>query len=289
MFCPNCGKQLKENAKFCGACGIKIQERGFVSKDEKKFKRVTVSSGDAAQTSLPSLQQGEKNGAIAKPRSSRKIVWISAAALMLLAALVGWALHTGRQKGSGMEKPEIGSADLARFKTIFYSQFSADDKAVIADVTHDGVSDMIVIAQEDEGMYECILYIGSETNEMKEINLDRGGESHVGGFFNLYIRQTEDGFSNLGKQHYNMWQGYGSLSFEEYYLDSDGKEISVNIVSVSSPSNEIPVSDEDMDWYNDALKKAKENGAFYTIIETESGEPTCPVLETDPAVVFSKQ
>lgn len=62
MFCPNCGKQLKENAKFCGACGIKIQERGFVSKDEKKFKRVTVSSGDAAQTSLPSLQQGEKTG-----------------------------------------------------------------------------------------------------------------------------------------------------------------------------------------------------------------------------------
>ncbi len=25
MFCPNCGKQLKENAKFCPVCGVKIR------------------------------------------------------------------------------------------------------------------------------------------------------------------------------------------------------------------------------------------------------------------------
>ena len=94
---------------------------------------------------------------------------------------------------SGLDDPAAGAT--AELKTFFYENFSPDDKVVIADVTHDGINDMIVIIQEDEWSYECILCIGSETNEMTKIQLDRGGNFHAGGFFNIYIRQTEDGFS----------------------------------------------------------------------------------------------
>lgn len=186
---------------------------------------------------------------------------------------------------SGLDDPAAGAT--AELKTFFYENFSPDDKVVIADVTHDGINDMIVIIQEDEWSYECILCIGSETNEMTKIQLDRGGNFHAGGFFNIYIRQTEDGFSNLGRQSYNMWQGYGTLSFDEYYLDSSGNIILVESIEASSPSNDIPISNEEYQRYESAVEQAKKQRGFYTIVETESLEPSCPVLETDPEVIFS--
>lgn len=186
---------------------------------------------------------------------------------------------------SGLDDPAASAT--AELKTFFYENFSPDDKVVIADVTHDGINDMIVIIQEDDWSYECILCIGSETNEMTKMQLDRGGNFHAGGFFNIYIRQTEDGFSNLGRQSYNMWQGYGTLSFDEYYIDSAGNIVLVERIEASSPSDDIPISNEEYQRYESAVEQAKKQRGFYTIVQTESLEPSCPVLETDPAVVFS--
>ena len=35
MFCPNCGKQLKENAKFCPVCGVKINSKEIPNRSFK--------------------------------------------------------------------------------------------------------------------------------------------------------------------------------------------------------------------------------------------------------------
>lgn len=184
------------------------------------------------------------------------------------------------------------TTQAADLKTYFYEHFSPDDKVVIADVTHDGIDDMIVVTMDDEpyeGHYTCYVCIVSQSGEIKMVEHSTGGYSHVGGFFNVYIRQTEEGFWNLGHQSYNMWQGYGSLGFDEYYLDASGNVIFVNSITASSPSDDIPISDEEYNWYESAVEQAKEQRNFYTIVETETLEPTCPVLETNPAVVFSER
>ena len=187
----------------------------------------------------------------------------------------------------GSEAPEGQISQAADFKTYFYENFSPDDRVAIADVTHDGIDDMIVVTLEEETFFTCYICIGSSNGEITMIEHSSGSYSHVGNFFNVYIRQTEEGFWNLGHQSYDMWQGYGSLEFDEYYLDASGNVIPVNRIAVSSPSDEIPISDEEYNWYESAVKQAKEERGFYTIVETETLEPTCPVLETNPAVVFS--
>lgn len=90
----------------------------------------------------------------------------------------------------------------------------------------------------------------------------------------------------MGHESNDMWQGYGSLRFDEYYLDASGNIVLVNSIAASSPSDEIPISDEEYNWYESAVKQAKEQRAFYTIVETETLEPTCPIMETNPEVIF---
>ena len=70
-------------------------------------------------------------------------------------------------------------------------------------------------------------------------------------------------------------------------VDSSGNIILVESIEASSPSNDIPISNEEYQRYESAVEQAKKQRGFYTIVETESLEPSCPVLETDPEVIFS--
>ena len=38
MYCGNCGKELKENAKFCGNCGNEVKIEGNIKSDTKNFE-----------------------------------------------------------------------------------------------------------------------------------------------------------------------------------------------------------------------------------------------------------
>lgn len=187
------------------------------------------------------------------------------------------------------EIPSGQVTQAADLKTYFYENFSSDDRVVVADVTHDGIDDMIVVTMDDEPYersYTCYVCIVSQNGEIKTVEHSTGSNFHAGGFFNVYIRQTEEGFWNMGHESNDMWQGYGSLRFDEYYLDASGNIVLVNSIAASSPSDEIPISDEEYNWYESAVKQAKEQRAFYTIVETETLEPTCPIMETNPEVIF---
>lgn len=187
---------------------------------------------------------------------------------------------------------EISSGQVTQatdLKTYFYENFSSDDRVVVADVTHDGIDDMIVVTMDDEPYersYTCYVCIVSQNGEIKTVEHSTGSNFHAGGFFNVYIRQTEEGFWNMGHESNDMWQGYGSLRFDEYYLDASGNIVLVNSIAASSSSDEIPISDEEYNWYESTVKQAKEQRAFYTIVETETLEPTCPIMETNPEVIF---
>lgn len=85
MICPKCGRILPENARFCGACGMKI--RDSAQQDE----RIGFSGSPEPKAEFSRLQN-RKGYAVAKPRRSRKTLLIGVVVLVLMrvvASLIG--------------------------------------------------------------------------------------------------------------------------------------------------------------------------------------------------------
>lgn len=52
MICKNCGNEVKENAAFCGVCGMKVENESFPQ--EEVAKNVVVSlKKQAEETVVP--------------------------------------------------------------------------------------------------------------------------------------------------------------------------------------------------------------------------------------------
>ena len=82
MFCPNCGKKVLENAKYCGYCGAKIERSDPAPKTQGP-----AFSDSAASDAVPSNSGHETCETASKPRGPRKLLVAAAVILVLLAAL----------------------------------------------------------------------------------------------------------------------------------------------------------------------------------------------------------
>ena len=192
-----------------------------------------------------------------------------------------WEEVTEAERESGED------AVKEQFKNFFISNYSMDDIVYLADVTHDGVQDMIVIQQEDEQFYGGYVYT-CDDSEIKMIYEIHGGTDHAGGFFNWYIIQRDSGW-NLAEEFFGMWQGMGEESFDEYYLTNMGERI--NVDSITCPESD---SDVDAEGYvkDDAFSRyvAKLNDRipnYYCLFVSWSEASATPKsLDTTPRTVF---
>lgn len=198
------------------------------------------------------------------------------------------------------EKEPINTFEL--YKQFFLEHFSLKDLVCLADVTHDGVDEMIVTSINEE--YKDIEYnlnaeelgstckakiysiINDEPTLIYEIN---GGFSHANGFFDIYLIRDGD-YYNIGDEINEMWQGFGELRFEEYYLDEDGAKKTVSLISSNdgtvSHDPPEPISDEAFDAYTKLLDKKIANA--YKVYSNFSESDAQPMyIETDPKIVFN--
>ncbi len=167
------------------------------------------------------------------------------------------------------------------FKKFFYDNYSNADIAFLADVTHDGLIDLIVIHKASEYSYSGHVYTVS-SGKVKEIYTNGGGTDHAGGFYNWYVAERKDGW-DLGEEYFGMWQGMGETNFSEYYLSEDGKRIDVDVVSVAWDGVD-PVEDEDYDQYTQDEGQMKSD--FLALFC--SFDDHAVMAETDPATVFGR-
>ena len=171
--------------------------------------------------------------------------------------------------------------DYARF---FYDNYSDKDIVFLADVTHDGTDDMIVINQIGFEDYSGHVYTLS-SGDIKEIYTKTGGLSHAGGIFNWYVIERDNGW-NLAEEYFGMWQGMGNVAFDEYYLSEYGEVKPVT--GITCPADDTEVDSEGfiieaaLDRYNDKLIKRKKD--YYVLFAV--GETNSKQAITDPAEVF---
>ena len=177
------------------------------------------------------------------------------------------------------------------FKYAFYSLFDADDLVCLADVTHDGVPEMLVVTVEENGPVYGYVYQFLSSDSIRLIWFKEGGSFHCDGYFAWYLRETEKGY-DLVEETFDMGCGIGILTCEEYFLAA-GSRVVIDTIYVSSDEDPDPnsgvgsVSVEACDRFEQAVNE-KLSGCAIIYRNESNGNVECPSVETDPAIVFAK-
>jgi len=183
--------------------------------------------------------------------------------------------------------------DVAAYKKYFDSWFGDEDKVYLADVTHDGRDELLVMDLDYVGDSDSVFVTGYvftiSGDHIVNIYKNYGGSSHVSGFYEWYLVPCADGY-NLAEEEVAMWQGFGSLCMEEYYINSSGNKVVVNSVSVSNKDQgaqdaDGSVSEEAMNNYYTKVRSMMKN--YYLLYDPSVKESNNRTLETSPKAVFA--
>lgn len=186
---------------------------------------------------------------------------------------------------------------MLKYKHFFYSRYTNDDMVYIADITHDGVLDMLAITIVDDYRYDCTVFSCSTDREIYAVYQESGGADHVGGLYNLFVCETEEGYTNLGKIGYGMWQGRGRLDFIEYYPDADSNDLSavqiVDYMEISTDDAEsvdsdgVVTDDAYQAFANRINQRLTEGGFSIVCLSFDEFGYGCPSAEVFPQKVFN--
>lgn len=164
-----------------------------------------------------------------------------------------------------------GTREYELYKDYFYTQFDSGDLVIFADVTHDGVAEMLVVDIWMDG-WRCTGFVYTvAADSVLLLYSNGGGADHASGFYGWYLRPAETGY-HLAEETFGMGGGIGTLSFEEYYLDGYGNRIDVDKIYVSSDDPESldgsghSVSEEAVERYEQELNQRI--AQFYLISNT---------------------
>lgn len=172
--------------------------------------------------------------------------WMSVllAGTMLLCMTAGL---TGCEGGGGVEDPLT-----VTYRNFVQQNFSHDYIAFKADVTHDGVDDLIVIDKSHEEDPDYITYGHIYTcyyGTVVRLATKSNATVHSGGGqFSWVIRPVGNGYYNLISEDGTLYQGSGDIVLHEYYIDVDTQDIRL-VKEYDRVKTKTPVSDARWEQY----------------------------------------
>ena len=191
------------------------------------------------------------------------------------------------------ESDQLSDGDIYQLlKEFFFNNHTTNDRVVLGDFTRDGITDMLVVTSRDQDLFiNGYVYSPDAAGNISLIYTNQGSSTHAGGFYSWYLRPQAGASYTLAEESFGMWQGFGVLSFTEYYLDANGNRIVVDELildtSVDGVAGEDGVKDQYMNAYTEALNQRICN--FYDIFHTHthSNSNFYASATTDPLVVFA--
>lgn len=278
--CPHCGAALVPGRTFCAVCGYKLQAKKsnketYIIIAAIAFAVVLV--GVALFLTLPRLGAKPQQKVLRKP-SREEILATEPSETeataqtqapteqpteeTTVATQAPEPEPTEEDPEPTEEDPETEAPDneatgvlsqpaskltaervYSIYKAFFYENFSVSDLVCMADVTHDGIDDLIVVHPEKEGNMQTEGYVFT-VNEDKQVCMIYSkicGTSGMGNQFSWYIRKSDEGY-NLASEEGFWSTGMGTLMFHEYYLTQEGEVC--DVVSVSIESGDYKATEE---------------------------------------------
>lgn len=255
-------------------------EKVYVESDERKYTIVqqSISAGTSVPEGTAVRLQISKGQAASQTTTEPPVTTVTETTV---------ATETTAATSAHVQ-PDNAAARKELYRSWFSKNCSMLDRVVVEDVTHDGAPEMIVVHDEGAGEYTARVYT-VKNGDVAKIYETSGGESHAGGFFNLYLYKGEsDRNYSLGQEYFRMYQGYGSTGFDAFYLTEEGRTVQVRTVStddVHTGGGSTPVTEAEMERYRDLLRgcmvHARTIISFYTESDIVPGE-----IESDPKVVL---
>ena len=315
MFCIKCGKEIKTGASFCRYCGGS-QDESSDNKEERNemdrgrklgvpgwivagvFLSVAVFLICVVITGLKNNGSDSKEGKAGKTYEGRQTEPNTNANVD-----DGYKTDTDPEY-NGSEESDIstygsmddtvkkeGKADIKQiYREYFYKHHCNDDIVCLADVTHDGKDEMIVVSFADSYWIEGFVYTIKD-NEVVEIFEKSGAEDHAGGFFSWYLADKGE-YYNLAEEYFGMWQGLGETRYDEYYLSPEGERM--DCFSIKCPRNsedtdyEGRVTDKALSDYGRSLSNALEQD-YYIYANYSEVTKVYKIMETDPQNIFGEE
>ncbi|MBQ6602267.1 MAG: hypothetical protein IJH99_02540 [Eubacterium sp.] len=195
-----------------------------------------------------------------------------------------------------LENARLSADGKAVYAEEFFANYKDTDKVCLADVTGDGEEEMIVVEFDEYGGINGRVYtlIGKgDTLHAAQIFTKTGSSSHAGGFFSWYLMPDEKhaGSYCFFEELDMLWQGYGSLEYNKYYLTKDGEVRNtahgfVSSDSYGSTDDSGRISDEAYENYGGLIDLFL---ADCRILHREftAGSLQCAEMEMNPAKTFA--
>lgn len=169
------------------------------------------------------------------------------------------------------------------YRDFVAQNFSGKYVALKADVTHDGIEDLIVVHYEDaegwDGAYEQNGYIYTWTpTEIKLLKQEYAANIHNYTGLLWYLRKIDGGMYNLIDIDCYINQGYNTATIREISLTSNGDEVLEKPTDKFGTAQGEPISDEEYDAFTAEWEQIE----FETIFLSPFSE------NIDPAIVLCR-
>ena len=169
------------------------------------------------------------------------------------------------------------------YRDFVAQNFSGKYVALKADVTHDGIEDLIVVHYEDaegwDGAYEQNGYVYTWTpTEIKLLKQEYAANIHNYTGLLWYLRKIDGGMYNLIDIDCYINQGYNTATIREISLTSNGDEVLEKPTDKFGTAQGEPISDEEYDAFTAEWEQIE----FETIFLSPFSE------NIDPAIVLCR-
>ena len=200
MFCPKCGNQVADGAKFCRTCGNQLaapqqaqQEQQQPQYQQAAYQQPVPQIFDQP---APALAGVPDSAAKAKPRSGLKIVLIILV-LAILAGIVGlifWLTGFFSKPGDDIVGAAEGTEKADSFKAVLTLEYDLEGISDFMDDMGEGDSEDIDAQLEEMGMSaddfksEAVIYVKGKDDDfrmkliwanMLQLRLDSDGMSYM--------------------------------------------------------------------------------------------------------------
>ena len=216
MFCPNCGNQIKDTAKFCPKCGKPVRAAGQAqqmpsqtapqpSMQQQAARQTAAAQSPQAQRPRPENAAPVQRQPVQEPEPPQKKspVILILGGVILLIAIGGAAFFIGSQKGS-----DKAAAEETSSSEDIWDDWDQDDSSEDENENRSGeTTDVTEAAEETEALAETAA---------PTINLLSGSSPDLTGLTKLNILQSNTTQSSnaemVNANHiYYAWSAFDGL------------------------------------------------------------------------------
>ncbi len=252
MQCPHCGKEVKEDSKFCKSCGKALEE----SKKSEKKKEETLEKEEIKKEKEVSKTEDDK------PKSHKNmiilIVSISVAVLLIIAVAVAIWFGSMRPKKEPIEQNKVEEVQEKNYLEKYQDYF--EEEGILEE---DDIEGVLIDFEKDKEPELVLKYLNDRKQSTLKILSLHGDEVRESEEYPLYFLSILYDVENEDYAYYIETKDYEGVEYLPI-LDIISEKSDIEEIEDKDENHEYDIDDEE---FNYTYIKATITVDMYTISE----------------------